>query len=209
MVPAMYPVEPPPVRVELELGRRRHRRLTAPSGLLLFLCVFLPLVRGCDDHTPIYPLELPMFLPPYVFGLAFAGAAIAATARGLRRAVELLRVLALVSLAVGGLIVVMRPLLGIAALVASALMLAVIGWHVQSERRVAGGAVLLGVAGTLWFGLCATSADALAGVYAALVASIGLLAGGLVWLVEATYAPPIVVPPAIARDRRPGLSSEV
>ncbi|MGE5185859.1 MAG: hypothetical protein ACM31C_27570 [Acidobacteriota bacterium] len=203
----MYPVEPPPVRVELALGRRRHRRLTAPSGLLLFLCVFLPLVRGCDDRTPIYPVELPMFLPPYIFGLAFAGAAMAVTARGLRRAIGVVRALAVVSLAASALIFAMRPLLGIAAVIASALMLAAIGWNGQSERRLAAGAVLLGVAGTLWFGLCSTSADALSGVYAALVASIGLLAGGLVWLVEATHAPPIVVPPAIARDRRSGLSS--
>lgn len=201
MVRGMFPVEPPPVRVELELGRRRHRRLTAPSGLLLFLCMFLPLVRGCDDHTPIYPLELPMFVPPYLFGLMFALAARAVTVRGLERALGALRVVTILSFAAASLIALARPGLGLVAGLATGAMLATLGWQRCSERRLAVGAVLLGASGTLWFGLCATSQDALSGVYVALAASVGLLAGGLVWLFEA--------PPAFASVRRPGLSSEV
>jgi hypothetical protein len=197
----MYPVEPPPVRVELELGRRRHRRLTAPSGLLLFVCMFLPLVRGCDAHTPIYPLELPMFLPPYLYGLAFAAAATAVTVRGMRRAVGVVRALSIVSFAGAALIFLVRPMLGMLAIAATALMLGIIGWRRCSERRVAAAVMLLGATGTLWFGLCATSADALVGVYVALAASCGLLAGGLVWLLEADYPGRHEAPGARA-DRR-------
>jgi hypothetical protein len=207
MLSAMHAVEPPPARVELELGRRRHRRITGASGLLLFLCVGLPLVRGCDDARAIYPFELPMFVPPYLYGLAFACAAAATTTRGLRTAIGALRALTVGAFAASGLIFVARPALGAIAAVASTLMLAAIGWSGHAEKRVAAGAILLGAAGTLWFGLCATSGDALSGVYVALAASVGLLGGGLVWLVEASTAPAIALPPAVARERHPGVSS--
>ncbi len=203
----MFAVEPPRARVELELGRRRHRRITGASGLLLFLCVGLPLVRGCDDARPIYPFELPMFVPPYLYGLAFACAATATTARGLRTAIGALRALTVGAFAASGLIFVARPVLGVIAAIASALMLAALGWTGHAEKRVATGAILLGAAGTLWFGLCATSGDALSGVYVALAASIGLVVGGMVWLVEAYATPAITLPPAVARERHPGLSS--
>src|SRR5438477_10197981 len=85
----MHAVEPPKARQELELGRRRHRRLTAPAGLLLFACLFLPAVKGCS--APLYPYEMPMFVPPYVYGLALAIGAATVSARRLRRAITAIR----------------------------------------------------------------------------------------------------------------------
>jgi hypothetical protein len=203
----MYPVEPPPERVDVELGRRRHRRLTGPSGLLLFLAMFLPFAKGCDDPRPMYPFEVPLFVPPYLFGLVFAGAAATGTVRGMRTAIGVLRAMTVGAFAASALIFITNPLLGVAAVLASALMLAAIDSKGYAERRAAGGAILLGACGTLWFGLSATASEALAGVYVALAASLGLVAGGMVWLVEASAVPPIVLPGAVARTRRPGLSS--
>jgi len=56
-------------------SRRVGRLLSLPSGLLLFICAFLPAVRGCQD-VPVYPyLEVtksigstPLAIP-YVFAL--------------------------------------------------------------------------------------------------------------------------------------------
>jgi len=61
------PAEPeePEVRV-----RRRHRMLAAPSGLLLFVCMFLPITEQCGEA--VYPYEAPPACVPYVLGLVVA-----------------------------------------------------------------------------------------------------------------------------------------
>lgn len=47
--------------------RRRHRLFAVPSGLLLFVCMFLPLVENCGE--PVYPYQAPLVCVPYVIGL--------------------------------------------------------------------------------------------------------------------------------------------
>ncbi len=54
--------------------RRRAHLLTIPSGVVLFVCLFLPAATSCDD--PITPLELPPFWWPYVIGAIVAGFAL-------------------------------------------------------------------------------------------------------------------------------------
>lgn len=197
----MHAVETPPARLEPELGPRRHRRITGPAGAILFACLFLPAVKGC--HDPVYPLEAPMFLPPYLYGLVFACAGAAVTARGLRRVISALRAITLLTIAGSLVLTLVLPPVGIVELVASTLVLVAIDWTGHSERRAAVAASVIGGFCTLWFGMWSSSSDALAGVYLATCGSVALLVGGLVWLVETALVRPasIVVPQAFARRR--------
>ena len=62
-----------PAEVEVDrvvAARRRHRLLAVPSGALLFLCMFLPIVEHCGE--PVYPYESPLVCGPYLAGLVAA-----------------------------------------------------------------------------------------------------------------------------------------
>lgn len=194
-------VDPPRPRVELSLGRRHHRRFTVPSGLLLFACMFLPAVKGCS--APVYPLEMPMFLPPYLYGLAFAVGALSLSARAMRHTITAVRAITVITIMGSGVLLLVAPGLGLVEMLAGALLLAAIGWGGHSERRAASAATLIGALCTTWFGLWASTPDALLGVYLSFAASVGLLLGGLVWLGETAVVPvpPIVIPRAVARRR--------
>jgi hypothetical protein len=194
-------IDLPKPRVELELGRRRHRRITGPAGLLLFACMFLPAVKGCS--APVYPIETPMFLPPYLFGLVFAGAAATFTARGMRRAIGGLRVVTIASILGATVTMLLAPPIGVVELFASVAVLATIGWSGHSERRAAVASLIISTLCTLWFGLWATTAEALLGVYLAAAASGALLVGSCLWLGEAIAAKrPISLPRAVVAATR-------
>lgn len=195
-------IDLPRARVELELGRRRHRRITGPAGLVLFACMFLPAVKGCS--APVYPIETPMFLPPYVYGLVFAAAAMTFTARGMRRAVDALRVVTIASILGATVTMLLAPPIGVVELFASVAVLATIGWSGHSERRAAIASLVVSTLCTLWFGLWAMTTEAMVGVYLAAGASAALLVGSCIWLGEAIAAKrPISLPRAViaAGDR--------
>ncbi len=203
MGPYTSAVDLPRARVDLELGRRRHRRITGPAGLLLFVCLFLPAVKGCGE--PVYPATMPMFWHPYLYGLVLALGTARATVRSLRHTVVALRILAWLTIVGGAMLLVVAGPLGLAELFLGAVLLVVIGrrgcgaspgsagarstaYAVRSkiERRVALTAVVVGALSLLWFGLWSATPDALVGVYVSVLASAGLLVGGLVWLGESS-----------------------
>ncbi|HEY5945779.1 MAG TPA: hypothetical protein VIV40_09820 [Kofleriaceae bacterium] len=172
----------PRPRVELELGRRRHRRITGPAGLLLFVCLFLPAVKGCNET--VYPMSMPMFWHPYIYGLVLALATASVTVRHLHYTVLALRILAWLTVVGSAVFVVFAGGVALVELIVGALLLAAIGSRGVSERRVAVTTIAIGALSLLWFGLWVATPDAMVGVYLSAAASVGLLAGGLVWLVE-------------------------
>jgi len=175
-------VDLPRPRVDLELGRRRHRRITGPSGLLLFVCLFLPAVKSCG--APVYPLAMPMFWHPYIYGLVLALATARVTVRHLHYTVVALRILAWLTVVGAALLAVFAGGVALAELFIGALLVGAIGRRGTSERRVAVTTILVGALSLLWFGLWGITPDAMLGVYVSAAASTGLLVGGLVWLVE-------------------------
>jgi len=201
MGPATSAVDVPRPRIDLEVGKRRHRRITGSAGLLLFVCLFLPAVKGC--HETIYPVTLPMFWHPYIYGGVFAAAGLTLTTRGLRYTVVALRVLAWLTVIGAAFLAIAAGGIGIVELMLGAVMVGLIGTRGYSERRIAATAIAAGACSLLWFGLWTFEPDALVGVYLSSIASVGLLVGGLVWLAELSRRRPvpIVIPRARARER--------
>jgi len=182
MGPTSSAVDLPRPRIELELGKRRHRRITGPAGLLLFVCLFLPAMRGC--HETVYPMTMPMFWHPYIYGLVLALATAKLTVRHLHYTVMALRILAWLTVIGAALLIAFSGGVALVELLVGVLMLAAIGRRGCSERRVALTAIAMGTLSLLWFGLWVATPDAMVGVYLSVLASGGLLVGGLVWLVE-------------------------
>ena len=197
MGPSTSAVDLPRPRVELELGRRRHRRLTAPAGLLLFACLFLPAVKGCGE--PVYPTAMPMFWHPYIYGLVLAAGAATVTVRHLHYTVLALRILAWLTIVGSALLIAVAGGVALVELLVGVLLLGAIGrppCHRAApaglrsggcgcaERRVALTAVAIAAVSLLWFGLWVATPEAMIGVYVSTVASAGLLVGGLVWFAE-------------------------
>lgn len=195
-LPATTAVEPPLVRIAPGTRIRRHRRVTALSGILLFACLFLPAVDACG---PVMPYQLPPVVPPYVFGLVFALIAIAQTDRGLRRGIVALRAVSAITAAAGVVVMPVVPEIGIPELILGVGLLLVIGLWRTSERRVAAAAIASAAVSALWFGLWCFDDGALIGVYLSVVSSAGLLLGAVMWRGELADRPPVDVPPAVAR----------
>jgi hypothetical protein len=182
-------------------GVRMHRRLNGLSGMLLFACMFLPAVNGC--HEPVIPLQVPPFLPPYLYGLVFALIAMSRTSRGLAYGVIALRVLAGLVVLGSTVLVVIVPPVGIIELLVGTALLVTVGLSRTTETRVAATGIVMTLVSIIWFGIWSVSSDALIGVYLSLGSSIGLFAGCRAWLRELVVRPPVDMPRAIAvaRDR--------
>jgi hypothetical protein len=183
--PGAGAIDLPRRRVDPELGRRRHRRVTGLSGLLLFVCMFLPAVKGCS--APVYPITMPMLVHPYLFGIVFALGAATFTVRGLRRTIIALRVLAWLTIAGSCVLAIVIPSIAFIEFVLGLALLAAVGRHGYEEKRAALTTILVGAVSFLWFGMWALTPDALVGVYLSTLAAGGLLVGGLVWLAETAY----------------------
>ncbi len=190
-----------PVRPMIPAGRtRRARPLVGLSGLLLFACMFLPAVRGCD--APMTPLEVPPFLPPYLYGGVFALLAVWRTARGLGLGVTLLRALSLIVVVGSIAVIVLAPPIGAVELMLGGALLALVGLFGSSEARVAATGIAVGVIGVVWFGFWTMTPEALIGVHLALASSIGLLVGCLAWLRELRALTVVDMPRAATFVRR-------
>ena len=183
------------------IGRRRHRLLTGTAGILLCACMFVPAMQGCGA-TPVRPVDVPPFLPPYVFGFVVALVARARSRRGLASGVLALRVLATLVAFAGFVVFLVAPAVGIVELTVGLALIAAIGTAGVSEARVALTTIVMGAVCTLWFGLWSLTSDALLGVQLSLGCSVGLLLGGGVWLGEVLVQPAVILPAAVLRRRQ-------
>lgn len=179
---------------------RRHRSVLGTAGILLFVCMFMPAMRGCSD-APVLPLDVPPFLPPYLFGLVFAAVALTRSSRGLITGVIAVRFLATLVSFAGFVVFLVAPSVGIVELTVGLVLLSAIGVSGVSELRLAATATLIGALCVAWFGLWTSSVDALYGVHLSLASSIGLLVGGALWVVEVLMQPSAAVPRAVVRRR--------
>jgi len=192
-------VDPPSPYVAPASRVRRHRSLTGLSGILLFACMFLPAIRGCNH--PVVPYEVPPLLPPYVYGLVFALLAMSWSSRGLTLGVVALRVMAVLVLAASVVLVVVVPAVGVLELMIGTVLLVIVGLSGTTEARIAGTGIAVGSISMIWFGFWSVTPDALLGVYLSLASSVGLLVGSLEWLRELICRPGIDMPRAVAARR--------
>ena len=197
--PAAGAVELPPLRVVPLAARRRHRSFTGTAGILLFVCLFLPAVKGCD--ADVVPYQMPWFCAPYVYGLAFAVIALARTPRAVAAAVVALRVLACVVIAGATVVTILNVAIGCVLLVVGGMLLATIGWDGGSERRLAATAILIGAVSSAWFALWCASPDALLGVKLSFASSLALVVGGMIWAAELVLAGDRRMPEAVWHRR--------
>jgi hypothetical protein len=175
---------------------KRTRGVLGGSGVLLFVCMFLPAVKVCDQ--PRYPTQAPLLCVPYEFGLACAIVAVTIAtyphvARWAMRA-------AAASLIFTGSAII-EPV-GAVPIVFGATMLWVIGGRrVEIERGLAGATMAMGVAFTMWFFVLAID-DAMYGVALSLAGTIGILTAGAKWVFDLgpERAEP-TIPRATARER--------
>ncbi|HEY0478004.1 MAG TPA: hypothetical protein VGD37_10795 [Kofleriaceae bacterium] len=205
--PGATAVDPPLLRVAAGGRIRRHRRVTALSGILLFACMFLPAVQACGQ--PLTPYEVPPLAPPYVFGLVFALVAIARTSRGVWYAVFALHVLVMLVVVMSVAMIPIVPELGILELIIGVVLLLLFGLSGTTEPRVAVAAIVVALVSMLWFGLLAAADDALIGVYLSLASSAGLLLGAVLWLRELSVRSAVEVPAAVARRRGQAAWSDI
>ncbi len=193
--PIARAIEPPDVRPYADL--RRHRPLTGTAGILLFLCMFMPALKGCGETT-VLPLELPPFLPPYLYGLVFAFAALARSQRGVMASVVALRVLATLVTCAGFVVFLVAPAIGIVELFLGVVLVAAVGGRGYAEQRIALTALIMGAVCSLWFAIWTLTDSALLGVHLSLASSVGLVLGGGVWCLELRRRRVSTVPVAIA-----------
>jgi hypothetical protein len=125
---------------------------------------------------------VPLGVGPCLCGVALA--TLPRGARGLQIGAGLLRALA-VAIAGSGLVVMFAiPSLGILELLAGLLGLAGVGVQPMTPSRAALVASVLGAIGVIWFALVAGNVVSPAAPIAAFGASMGLVAGGALWLAE-------------------------
>ncbi len=192
-------VEPPVPYVAPVSRARRYRSLTGMSGILLFACMFLPAIMGCNQ--PVMPYELPPLLPPYVYGLVFALLAMSLSSGGLAFGVAALRVMAVLVVAASVVLVIVVPAVGALELMIGAVLLAIVGLSGATEARIAGTGIAVGLISMIWFGFWSVTPDALLGVYLSLASSVGLFVGSLAWLRALIRRPGVDMPRAVAARR--------
>jgi len=169
--------------------RRHHRWLTAPSGWLLFVCMFLPAWKPCANGEPLPMAIIPFAWPPY---LAAVMIAITVSTR-VRKEIESRGALLLVLVRFSAIAVAAFALLtlvddgvtietAIAVKVGTVVAL-LVPWR-GTERAIAGTSVVVSAALIAFTAMIAHERYAVWGAYLAVVAASSLFVGCTWWWVE-------------------------
>ncbi len=184
VVPALHEV----VTIGPPVVRRRSAWLIVPSGWMLVICLFLPVLKVCDRGDTIPALVLPWVWPLYLGGVLIACAAAAARShsqrghgaalfwmvRGCAAVVCVLAVKAVIDGEVAAAIVLV---IAVAFVVAT--------WRAPTEVAIVSVSVLVASLVALWGLVLASDPKAVWGAYVTVVAAGGLLLGTLWWWGEA------------------------
>lgn len=170
----------PPTRDDLAPRRRARRGLVLPSGVLLLLAAFLPMVKVCDQ--PAYAIQYPFFWGPHVLGAIAMGLALCSFQRTYTILVGVARGVVIAQL--GGFALVFLE--GDGWPWSAMLAAAITGYWLatrrgQPELRAAHAVLAGGVLCFPWFALFVGDRDTLWGAYVALGASFGLILAGAAW----------------------------
>lgn len=169
-----------------------------PSGVMLALAIFLPLVQVCDH--PAYPIQYPVFWGPYVLGALVIAMALCETTRGLRALVVAAQVV--VALQWGGWGVVAigggdasGPAWGVLLIGA-----VVAFWYAtrraDAEKGGANATIAIGAVCVPWFALFVADPEGMWGAPVSLGAAIVMIIGGLEWRRELRRARAEAMPAA-------------
>lgn len=172
---------------------RRRRPLIAGSGLLLFVCLFLPTLRVCNE--PMAPYEFPLDYHVYLGSALLAVMALVRSVRAARVLyalwyagwlATLTAIIAIILSELGGenaaLILV---LMGIVFTVHLGIAFYRAGYN---ERGMWIGGIVHGVIALCWYILLGDGSDRLWGVYVGLAGSISLLVSCLFGFTSANAA---------------------
>jgi hypothetical protein len=199
--PSSFPIDLEPQVVHPQ--RRRHRAITAPSGLVLFVCLFLPAYRVCG--SPAYPFELWPLATPYLLGGLVAVMALIGRPNEPHRLAAGIR--ALIWTTVIGWALYLLGLAATEGEVIPVLIWAPVGTVIlglygrgHDERAAARTTIATAIVCAVWFGLFCFDPSALAGIYLSAGAAVAMLVGGLEWRREVLRDAAQRIPDARARQ---------
>ena len=168
------------------------------SGVVLFVCMFLPATRVCGK--PAYPLDTPWIIQPYFVGLALAIIAIARSRAMFGAGVWLLRI-AMLAITLETLVwLYEEPSSGIVAVTIALTMQGALGVKRIVEQRIAIATIAIALLMSVWFAMVASPPDGMIGGELSFGASIALLIASVLWTSDARPPPsPPELPRAIVR----------
>lgn len=184
----------PPIAAALPIAvarapRLRHRWITAPSGVVILVCLVLPGLRVCG--TPTRPCDGFGAQTPYLLGGLVAALARARPGRSVRAVVWAIRGLVWATVAGWAVALAAADALafGVWTVIGAGLVLA-FGWAAPTGGPAHALRVATATAWTClaWFTILASTGDAMYGSYLGLGASLGLLVGTWWWRAEADAA---------------------
>jgi len=159
----------------------RRQPLLAVPGWLLFVCLFLPTLRVCDD--PMIPLEFPPSYAVYLGGLVIGIFATSTALTSRRRAfaalytlwtLTLLTILAFVCGGGSG-SVILGVIIGTVSLVFQVKLTTAMLRSEWTERAMAIGCFFHALIATGWSALLAFSPDGMWGGYVAVAAGVAMM----------------------------------